>query len=616
MEIFNLEKFAQNEKEIKKLYYKLYDNKKDVDKYYNEFLNIVNEMYLKRSNELKNMDKERDGDCTWYMTNNMVGMMLYVDLFNKNLKGLKEKIEYLKNLGITYVHLMPLLKMPKDNNDGGYAVSSYTNIDNKFGDMEEFEEITSLFRKEGISTCIDFVINHTSNEHTWAKKAQKGEKKYMDMYFMFDDKSTTEKYEQTMIEVFPKVSPGNFTWCEECNKYVLTTFYNFQWDLNFSNPFVLNKIIEKILFLANKGVEILRLDAIPYIWKELGTTCRGLSQVHDIVRIYKLVVESVTPSMIFKGEAIVEPNQILSYFGGAEGKECTTMYNASLMTLLWNSLATKNTQLLENSLRKNPELPEKSLWINYVRCHDDIGWGFDEIEVRNLGEDPFLHKQFLINFYNSNYPNSFAKGELYEFDEKTLDARTSGTLASLCGLEKGILELDEYQQELAVKRILLLHSVILSYSGIPVIYSGDEIAQLNDYSYKENPSKANDSRWLHRPMMTWDFNSLHHTQKTVFNKLCKLIKARKEFEIFNSNIKSNFFDTRNRSVLGFTKNNKKDNAILLFNFNNFEEVIPCEAFKEHCLFGMYQDLNQGKKVNVNNNVVLGPYEYLWLYCEN
>ncbi len=616
MEILNLEKFALMEKEIKNLYYKLYGNHKGVDKYYNEFLSIINEMYLKRSTELKELDKKRYMDCSWYMNNNMVGMMLYVDLFNKDLSGLKEKINYLKDLGITYVHLMPLLKMPKDNNDGGYAVSSYTNIDNKFGDMADFEEITSLFRKNGISTCIDFVINHTSNEHTWAEKAKKGENKYMDMYFMFDDKATTEEYEKTMIEVFPKVSPGNFTWSEECNKYVLTTFYNFQWDLNFKNPFVLNKIIEKILFLANKGVEILRLDAIPYIWKELGTNCRGLSPVHDIVQIYKLVVESITPSMIFKGEAIVEPDEILSYFGGIEGKECTTMYNASLMTLLWNSLATKNTLLLKNSLSKNPELSEKSLWINYVRCHDDIGWGFDEVEVRNLGEDPFLHKQFLINFYNGNYPNSFAKGELYEFDEKTMDARTSGTLASLCGLEKGIIELDEYQQELAVKRILLLHSVIFSYSGIPVIYSGDEIAQLNDYTYKENPSKAHDSRWLHRPKMNWDFDNLHYTQKTVFNKLSKLIKVRKQYEIFNSNIKSNIFDTRNKNILGFSKDNKKEKAILLFNFNNYEEVIPCETFEHQGLFGIYKDLNQGKKVDVNNNVVLGPYEYLWLYNDN
>ncbi len=592
------------------IYFDLYRNCDDLQQSFEELNVIIEKGAKSRSSELKKLDSERLKNKNWYMSNDQVGIMLYVDLFNNNLKGVIKKIPYLKELGITYVHLMPILKMPKVNNDGGYAVSSYNEIDERFGTMKDFENLTKELRKNGMSVCLDFVINHTSNEHKWAKKAIKGDKKYMDMYYMYDDENIVHEYEETMIEIFPKVAPGSFTYVEECKKYVMTTFYNYQWDLNYKNPHVFNMITKEILFLANKGVDVLRLDAIPYIWKEMGTLCRGLPNVHKLIKMFKIIVKNVAPSMIFKGEAIVEPSEILLYFGDDNG--CDTMYNAELMTLLWNGLATQNTTLIKRVMESNPKIPLDKTWINYIRCHDDIGWGFNENLVKELGEDPFKHKQFLINFYKGNLPYSFAKGELYEFDEKTLDARISGTLASLCGLEKALIEKDDYQKELAIKRVLMLNSVVFSFTGIPIIYSGDEIAMLNDYSYKKVTGKSQDSRWLHRVPMNWNFESLDETQKLVFNKMKKIINARKENEIFRGDIPLNTLDTCNKHVLGLYKNNNNEKLLLITNFTKREQVVNKEAIQNIYFGGIYTDLIQGKKVDLNKDIALAPYEYLWL----
>lgn len=612
-------RLLENIKDLEQDYYELYGHKEDVKEHFEDLIIRMADAYNSRKDELRELDADRDKHSDWFLSQEMVGMMLYVDLFADNLQGVRKKIDYLRDLGVNYVHLMPLLKMPKEKNDGGYAVSSYTNIDEKFGTMEEFEALADEFRKNKMSVCLDFVLNHTSKEHTWAEKAKQGEKKYQDMYFMYDNDEIPKQFEATVPEVFPKVSPGNFTYYDEFKKWVFTSFYEFQWDLNYQNPFVTNKIAEKLLFLANKGVEVLRLDAIPFMWKELGTNCRNLPQVHTIMRILRTTAKVVCPGVIFKGEAIVSPREILKYFGEGkdEGKECQTMYNASLMVLLWNSLATRDTRVMQMTLEHSPKIPHTATWMNYVRCHDDIGWGFEEEVVRKLGMDPFMHKQFIINFYKGNYPGSFAKGELYEFDEETMDARTSGTLASLCGLEKGLEEHDEYGQELALKRILLLHSVILSYGGIPVIYSGDEIGQLNDYSYKQNLSKAIDSRWLHRPKMDWEKASnkdhVGTMEGKIYKKINKMIQCRKDHTIFRSDHLSEALNTENKGVFGYFKRAGNQELLVLANFTEHEQYVETKTLKKYYFGGTLTDMLQGKKVDLNaEKVILGPYEFLWL----
>lgn len=611
------DRLMENIREIKQEYYTLYKNNGEIDIYFEALVNQMYESYSARKRELKQLDLEREINPQWFLSERMVGMMLYVDLFAEDLEGLRGKIPYLKGLGINYVHLMPLLKMPKEKNDGGYAVSSYTTIDERFGTMEEFEDLVDEFRKNDMSVCLDFVINHTSNEHTWAQRAKAGEKKYQDMYFMYDTDEIPKKFEATVPEVFPKVSPGNFTYYDDFKKYVFTSFYEFQWDLNYQNPFVLNKIAEKIMHLGNRGVEILRLDAIPFMWKELGSNCRNLPEVHSIVRILKAVAKIVCPAMIFKGEAIVAPSEILTYFGGEEGKECQTMYNASLMVLLWNSLASRDVRVMCKTLEKSPAIPYTATWINYVRCHDDIGWGFEEKVLHEYGLDPFKHKQFMINFYRGNFPGSFARGELYEFDEVTMDARTSGTLASLSGLEKAIEERDEYQKELALKRILLLHSIIFSYGGIPVIYSGDEIAQLNDYSYKQVSEKSLDSRWLHRPRMDWEKaekrGDLGTAEGFIYQKIHRMIEVRKNNPIFASHYGAIPFETGNKGVFGYFKRAGKEELLVFANFTEKEQVVSTEQSGKYYFGGKMMDRIQGKTIDVSKeHIILGPYEFVWL----
>ncbi len=597
--------------DLQNSYFEIYGDN-DITKYrYNQLISIMDKAKKNRKASLKKEDAKGN---SWYRSEKMVGIMLYIDRFSNNLFEFEKRIDYLTELGITYVHFMPLLKSREGNNDGGYAVSDYLIVEDKYGTMEQLEHVIGLLKKKGIRTCIDFVLNHTAKEHVWAKKCLEGDPDYNDMYIMYDTDEIPNKYEETLTQIFPGVAPGNFTYYPELGKYVMTRFYEFQWDLNYRNPQVFNKIVEVLLTLANKGIDIFRLDAIPYMWKQIGTSSMNLSNVHKLIAMMYEIVQQVCPSVIFLGEAIVQPFEIVKYFGTRDRKECNVMYNASLMVLLWNSLASRDVRLMYKSLSKDYGIPDDGLWINYVRCHDDIGWGFETDILRSLGCDPEQHKQFMIQFMEGKFPGSFSIGELYEFNPVTKDARNSGTLASMCGLEQAINERHIYKLELAVKRILLLHSIIISYTGIPLIYSGDEIGQLNDWSYKTIKENASDSRWLHRGKMNWEDaenrNDLATTQGQIFKRLQHMIEIRKSNVYFSSDYKSIPVDTGNKSVFCF---HKEDKMLVLANFSEHEQWVDSRAFDWFGLPGEMKDLITGRQIrSYNNNILLGPYEYLWL----
>ncbi len=597
--------------DLENSYYELYGTN-DITKYrWKQLLSIMEHAKNTRSSALKQADKQGN---SWYQSEKMVGMMLYVDKFSENLVEFEKRIDYLAELGITYVHFMPLLKSREGNNDGGYAVSDYLKVDDKFGTMEQLERVMKLLKEKGIRTCIDFVLNHTAKEHIWVKKFKEGEPDYNDMYFMFDNDTIPKEYEKNMTEIFPEVAPGNFTYYPDINKYVMTRFYEFQWDLNYHNPQVFNKIVEVMLILANKGVDIFRLDAIPYMWKELGTNCMNLPNVHKLIGMMYHIVQQICPSVIFLGEAIVEPYEIVKYFGNNQWKECNVMYNASFMVLLWNSMATRNVQLMERSLSIDYGIPADGTWINYVRCHDDIGWGFEKEILKDLGMDPEMHKQYMIQYMEGKFPGSFSIGELYEFNPETKDARNSGTLASLCGLEQAINEKHIYKIELAVKRILLLHAMIISYTGIPLLYSGDEIGQLNNWGYKTIPEYASDSRWLHRGAMDWKDaekrKDLSTVQGQIFTRIQNMISIRKSNVFFSSKYKAIPVHTGNPAIFCF---HKEDKMLVLANFSETEQWVDASAFDWFGLPGEMQDLITGRCIrSYNNQIQLGPYEYLWL----
>ena len=598
-------------KDLREYYRELYGDNDITNYRYGQLEDIIAKAKKERPAALKKADK---GGSGWYISEKMVGIMLYVDKFSHDLYEFEKRIDYLAELGVTYVHFMPLLKSREGNNDGGYAVADYLSIEEKLGDMKQFERVMGLLKKKGIRTCIDFVLNHTAKEHEWARRCREGDPDYRDMYYMFDDRSIPDQYEKTLTQIFPEVAPGNFTYYDDIKKYVMTRFYEFQWDLNYKNPQVFNKVVEVLLTLANKGVDIFRLDAIPYMWKELGTTSMNLPQVHTLLKMMKMIADDVCPSVIFLGEAIVEPKEIVRYFGTRSDKECNVMYNASMMVLLWTSLATKDVRLMERSLSIDYGVPDDGVWINYARCHDDIGWGFEEDILRELGMDPLKHKQFMIEFMEGRYPGSVSTGELYEFNPVTLDARNSGTLASMCGLEQALGEKHFYKIEMAIKRILLLHAMIISYTGIPLLYSGDELGQLNNWNYKKDPAIAHDSRWLHRGPMDWDAaakrKDLATVQGVIFSGIRRMIEIRKSSDLFRSDLKSTPVDTGNKAVFGFHKGSR---MMVLANFSDQVQWVDASTFDWFGLPGEMADLLQGRPIRTyHNRIMLGPYEFLWL----
>jgi len=398
----------------------MYGDQYDFFYHLESILGSTTEMWLARPDELKALDALRETDPHWYQSHRMVGAMCYVDLFAGNLAGMVERIPYLKELGINYLHLMPIFKVPEGDNDGGYAVSSYREVRPEVGTMEELAALASELRYHGISLCLDFVFNHTSDEHEWAQRALNGEMEFQEYYRMFPDRTLPDAFERSLVPVFPDEHPGAFTYRNRLRKWVWTSFHNYQWDLNYSNPAVFNRLLEEMLFLANQGVEILRLDAVAFIWKELGTSCQNLPQAHTIIQAFNALVRIAAPAMVFKSEAIVHPDEVSKYISE---EECQLSYNPQLMALLWNSLATREVRILRHAMQRRFTIPGGCAWVNYVRCHDDIGWAFSDDDVTSAGLDPHAHRRFLTQFYTGQFPGSFARGMPFQENPLTGDAR-------------------------------------------------------------------------------------------------------------------------------------------------------------------------------------------------
>ena len=492
-------RFNRHFEELRWLYMELYDN----GSMFAELCDRMKEFYDARSAQLKKSDRDRELNPDWYKGNDLMGMMLYIDNFAGNLKGVKEKLDYLEQCRVNYIHLMPFLETTEGKSDGGYAVSDFRKVQEKLGTMEDLEALTAACHKKGMNVCMDFVMNHTSEDHAWARKARAGDGEYMSRYFFFDNWEIPSRYERTVPQVFPTTAPGNFTWLPDAEHFVMTSFYPYQWDLNYRNPRVFNEMMYNFLYLANRGIDIMRIDAVPYIWKELYTNCRNLPQVHTIVRLMRMIGEIVCPGILLLGEVVMEPARVVPYFGTVEKPECHMLYNVTTMATTWHTVATRDVRLLKRQLDIVAALPKQYVFQNYLRCHDDIGWGLDYgfLWEQGMGERP--HKQYLNDYFQGYAGDSVSRGELYNSDPVTGDARFCGTTASMCGIEKALYEQDPAALERAIRFDVTLHAYMFMQSGIPVLYSGDEIAQLNDYSYKEDPKKAEDSRYIHRGKLDW-----------------------------------------------------------------------------------------------------------------
>lgn len=603
-------RYECREAELRSLYEQLYPGQKEGFAY---LIQRMYQNYVERPVPLRKIDRKREKNPGWYKGNDILGMMMYTDAFAGTLQGVKEKLDYVKSCGVNYLHMMPLLESPKGRDDGGYAVADFRKVKPELGTIEDLKELTSLCHEQGISCCLDFVMNHTSEDHAWAKAARAGDPQARSRYFFYDNWDIPNKYEETTPQVFPTTAPGNFTWLPDCNQVVMTTFYPYQWDLNYANCMVFNDMVDNMLFLTNCGIDVIRLDAVPYIWKELGTKSRNLPQVHTLVRMMRLVSEIVCPGVLLLGEVVMEPAKVLPYFGSVDKPECHMLYNVTTMASTWNTIATKDVGLLRRQMDQVCALPNEYVFLNYLRCHDDIGWGLDYDWLKQFGIEEVPHKKYLNDVLTGRGYDSDARGELYNDDPRLGDARLCGTTASLCGLETALYENNPDKVKRAVACDLMLHAYLLIQSGIPVLYSGDEVGQLNDYSYKENPDKCADSRYLHRGKFQWE--KLKKTDKNyrvsmeIFHTLRKMEEIREQHPVFNGKADVWTFDTGYSHVLGIGRYLDGEEIRAYFNFSEYEldEVwMPMDEGRK------YTDLLSGMTMEAAGNHLSG-YGCRWFY---
>lgn len=551
---------------LAELLWELYRDRPDFGLQVEALVAAVFRDFEARPGHLKDRDRTMPPESGWFLGSDQVGAVAYVDRFAGTFRGLEARLPYLKELGITYLHLMPFFLAPEEKSDGGYAVSSYRHTHPALGSMADLEHMATVFGNEGISLVADFVFNHTSDEHPWARAAQAGQAEFQDYYWMFDDQADTRPWQAHLRDIFPEVRKGSFTWRPDVGKWVWTTFNSFQWDLNYRNPAVFGAMAGEMISLANRGISILRLDAVAFVWKRLGTNCENLPEAHTIIQAFQSVARLACPSLLFKSEAIVHPDDIVKYI---DLRECQLSYNPLLMVELWESAATKETRLLALSLKKRHALPSGTAWINYVRCHDDIGWTFANEDAAELGMNGYDHRQFLNRFYTGEFPGTFARGVSFQYNPLTGDRRICGSAASLAGIEQARLSRSATELETAVNRLVLLYVVAYTAGGIPLLYLGDELAVENRYEYENDPAQANDSRWVHRPLWSDELAAKRHDRNTpsgrVFEALALLGKLRRENPVFGVQGLT-VHDTPHASVLAFSKEKEGKRVTVVGNF--------------------------------------------------
>jgi amylosucrase len=609
-----LKRLDENFPNLFKLLLHLYGNQYDFFFHLEDLLTRMAASWINRAQDLKQLDAEREADPTWFQSNNLLGGVCYVDLFAGDLSTLRTKIPYFKELGLTYLHLMPLFRVPEGENDGGYAVSSYREVNPALGTMQDLTELARELRQHGISLVLDLVFNHTSDEHEWALRAQAGEEEYQNYYRMYPDRVMPDAYEKTLREIFPDEHPGAFTYHPGIKRWVWTTFHSYQWDLNYSNPVVFNQMADEMLFLANTGVEILRLDAVAFIWKQLGTSCENLPEAHMLIQAFNAVSRIAAPSLLFKSEAIVHPDDVSKYISP---DECQLSYNPLLMALLWNSLATREVRLLKQALIESFKIDPSCAWANYVRCHDDIGWTFSDESAIQLNINANDHRRFLNAFYTGRFEGSFARGLSFQENPKTGDARISGTCASLAGLEKALREEGPVEVDLAIRRILLIHGIILTIGGIPLLYLGDEVGTLNDYSYRADSAKAGDSRWVHRPTTDWEKlsrrSNLDTIEGRIFQGLQRLIELRQGQPVFGR-ASTEIIEADNDSILAFARLSEDERVLVFANFSEQTQTIPANLLRLYGLSYSYKDLVSGRQVPFED-IPMEPFGFMCMVAE-
>ena len=612
---------------IHSLFNHLYGQREDARAMMIRLVETMASRYIERSAELEALDRARERNHAWFMSQEWVGMALYADGFAGNLDGLRERLAYLQELGVNMVHVMPMLVCPQGASDGGYAVSDFRDLDPRVGTLESLAALTAAMRARGMLLTLDVVVNHTSDEHEWATRARAGETRYQDYYYVFPGREIPDMFEETMPEIFPQTAPGNFTYDEAMGKWVMTVFNSYQWDLNYGNPAVFIEMLDVVLFWANRGADILRLDAVAFLWKKIGTTCQNEREAHLILQLMKDCCQVTAPGVLFIAEAIVAPSEIIKYFGedAVIAKECEIAYNATLMALLWDAVATRNARLLNQGIKSLPTKLDRATWLNYVRCHDDIGLGFDDIDIERAGYEPRAHRRFILDYFTGRFAGSAARGMPFGENLKTGDARISGTLASLAGLEAALDDGDEDAIEQACRVIVLLHSIILSFGGIPLLNYGDELAIRNDYGVLDNPRRRGDTRWIHRPTVDWERAERRRqrgsVEHRVFEALRKLIAVRKTLEAFADLNNRDLIAVDNEHLFVFLRSHPEHAAktvLVVANFSAEPQHLDLANLGNRWLFqlGRLHDLASGESPALfDDQLVIPGYRFYWIAAQ-
>ncbi|MCR4887071.1 MAG: amylosucrase [Clostridiales bacterium] len=567
-------RFRSRADEMKWLFCELYHSDLEA---FDAYVQMLYEAWQARPEALRESDRRREKDAAGYRRRDVTVMQMYAGAFAGTLRGVREKLDYIEECGVRCLHLMPLLESPILRSDGGYAVSDFRRVQPELGTMEDLRALTEACHEKGISVCLDFVMNHTSEDHEWARRAKAGEKEYQARYYFYDSWEIPNAYEQTVPQAFPTTAPGNFTWCGEAGKVVMTTFYPYEWDLNYMNPAVFRDMTDNMLFLCNQGADVIRLDAMAYIWKALGTPCRNLPQTHMLVRMLRLACETVCPGVLLLGEAALRSEMVSAYFGTKEKPECHLLYNGVMMPVLWHTVATRDTRLLAHEMRRLLAMPKEQIFLYFLRCHDDIAWQLDYGFLKECGIEEKAHKQYLNDYLTGKWPGSPALGEVYNADLLRGDARLCGTVASLCGVESARAGGSAADMEKALRLDITLHAFLFTLSGLPVIYSGDEFAQENDYAYYNDPLKAGDSRWLQRGDLDWRRAAQRGKKTTpagkMFSALRRLQSARADCAAFDPDADVWLLDTGEDCVIGVGRYFRGEKVLAVFNFGDEEKDV-------------------------------------------
>lgn len=618
-------RFMANTANIFNLYMQLYEHHPGAEGYFNQLVKLIIRADRQRSALHKQRDAEKIKKGHWFLSNQLAAMSLYVDRFCGNLPTMQEKLAYFEKLGVNFLHLMPLFESPPAASDGGYAVSDFRKVAARFGTLDDLKQLQAAMQEKDMYLMLDIVLNHTSDQHAWAQKARQGEKEYQDYFNFYNDRSLPDEYDRTMPEIFPEAAPGNFTYIHDCKKWVMTVFHNYQWDLNYNNPRVFVEMLDTIFFYANIGVDVLRIDAPAFIWKQLGTTCQNLPQAHTILRLIKQCVEVATPGMALLGEAIVAPKEILNYFGTGEylARECDFAYNATHMALQWDMLATGDTKVMLAAQHELLKKPYGTSWITYTRCHDDIGLGYDDYMIQQAGYNAYEHRRFLKEYYSGEYAGSPAKGALFSSNPRTGDARISGSLASLCGLEKALEQNDTAAIDSSIQKIILMQAHSFFLGGLPMLFYGDEAGYTNDYSYLQESGKSYDNRWMHRPVINWQKNKrIDETgsiENRVFSATQRLLYIRKQLPPVADTSNLVWMTPHNDHVAGYIRSDGDQQLYGVFNFNNKAAYLTWYAFKEHGhkpvrLYDHWEE-KQYEVGEDRNHLIIPPYGFLLLQPE-